>query len=325
MNDSLRSRVGNDTSARLLSSWLAGRFRYFDEDGWRRQIAAGRVQCNGTTADEGTHVGAGDVVAFTPAPSSVEAPDVRVLHHDDDLVVVDKPAHLVVQHTGAFAHATFVASLAARFPPAPGTPRLEPVHRLDRETSGVLVLTRSHAATRALHRQFETGLVKKQYVAVVHGRLADDTRSITAPIGRAIASVVAARRAAVPADAEDARAARTDLEVEQRLPAHTLLRVTPHSGRTHQIRVHLEHLGHPLVGDKLYGRSDAQYLDWVTHLKADGDPRTRDGTPVLRQLLHAERLACLHPRSGEPITFTAPRPPDLLAFVAAAAGARDTA
>ena len=314
MHDALHSKVPAAADGRTIVAWLAERFRYCTEGEWAAHVAAGRVHVDGAVVTPTSTVRAGHTVAFFPPPAAGTAADVPILFADDDLLVVDKPPHRVVQTVGAFAHATFLPALAARFPPAPGTARLEPVHRLDRETSGVLLIARSLAATRALQRQFEAGLVDKHYLAVVHGTLATDTLTIDAPIGLAPHSAIAARRAVVAAGTRGARAARTEVVVERRFAAHTLLRVTPRTGRTHQIRVHLEHVGHPLVGDKLYGQDDASYLAWVAHLKADGDPRTRDGAPVVRQLLHAAALRCQHPRTGDPLDLKAPLPADFDSF-----------
>lgn len=318
MSDALQCRVPRDADEQPLAVWLASRFRYFDEAQWREQIAAGRLQRNGGVARGHERVRAGDLVSFAPPPAAQPAAPVPVLFADDDLVVVDKPPHRVVQHAGAFAHAPFAAELGARFPPAADMTRLEPVHRLDRETSGVLVLARTRTAARALQQQFEAGAVGKRYVAVVRGRIAEDRFTIDAPIGAAHGSAVAARRAVVAAHDASARPARTEVEVERRLHDATLVRATPHTGRTHQLRVHLAHVGHAIVGDKLYGCDDAEYLAWVAHLKAGGAPDRRHGAAVGRQLLHAEELRCDHPRTGASLAFTAPRPRDLLDFVAAA-------
>jgi 23S rRNA pseudouridine1911/1915/1917 synthase len=141
---------------------------------------------------------------------------------------------------------------------------------------------------------------------------------VDAPIGNAPGSAIAARRAVVTAATRGARQAGTEFTVERRFAAHTLLRAVPRTGRTHQIRVHLEHLGHPLVGDKLYGHPDAHFLAYQTHLKQDGDPRWPGRAEAPRQLLHAALLTCRHPGTGEPIAFTAPMPADFATCLATA-------
>ncbi len=339
MVTTLQSRVPAAAAGSSLLTWLTHRFRYFDAAAWTAQIAAGRVQRNGARANVDDVLRSGDLVAFFPAASSGMASSgtassgtassgtaagapvapVCVLFADDDVVAVDKPPHLVVQAGSAFVHNTFAAALAQQFPPGPGLPALEPAHRLDRETSGVLLFARHRGAARDLQQQFAAGGVQKQYVAIVHGVISADTLTIDAPIGPAPGSRVAARRAVVAAGAPGARAAVTELTVERRLPAHTLLRIVPRTGRTHQIRVHLEHAGHPLVGDKLYGQSDERYLAYVQHLKAGGDPAGPPGElPSRRQLLHAASLSLLHPRTHEPLVLQAPLPADFAAFLAGA-------
>jgi 23S rRNA pseudouridine1911/1915/1917 synthase len=316
MTDALASRVELAFAGRTLLDWLVTRVRYFAADGWREQLAAGRVDRTGARADGSEAVAAGDRIAFAPAPPGEQA-DVPVLLADDDLVVVDKPAHLVVQHAGAFPRNTFVPALARRFPPEAGR-RLEAAHRLDRETSGVLVLARTAAAFRDLQRQFADGSVQKRYLAVVHGVLAADVVRLDGAIGPAPGSAVRARRAVVAAGTTGARSAVTEVEVRARFADATLVAVEPKTGRTHQIRAHLAHLGHPIVGDKLYGQSDERYLAYVSHLKAGGDPRWPGEAALAgRHLLHAESLRCRHPRSGAVLSLEAPWPDELRAFVAA--------
>ena len=307
----LRSKAPLAADGVALLDWLTRRFGYFDTDGWRTQIEAGRVEIGDRPASSATVVHTGDSIAYFPAEARDAAAEVAILHADADLVVVDKPPFLVVQHTGAFVQYTFVHGLADRFPPAPPRHQLEPAHRLDRETSGVLVLARSERAARGVQQQFEAGTVGKQYVAWVHGVVGADSLRVDAAIGNAKGSAIAARRAVVAAATRGARHAVTEFTVEQRLPRHTLLRAVPRTGRTHQIRVHLEHLGHPVVGDKLYGHPDAHFLAYQTHLKQDGDPRWPGHAEVPRQLLHAAVLQCAHPGTGEPLEFRAPLPADM--------------
>ncbi|MFO1032286.1 MAG: RluA family pseudouridine synthase [Planctomycetota bacterium] len=324
MATTLRQTIPPQDAGRTLHEWLVGRFRYLDAAGWLAQFAAGRITRNGALATAEARLAAGDQIAFTPAPPPPESPrpgrTIPVLYADLDLVVVDKAPHLVVQHEAAFLQFTFLNDLAERFPPGDGQPRLEPVHRLDRETSGVLVLARSPRAARGMQRQFEAHTIEKEYLAVASGTIAADLHELHGSIGPAAASTVPTRRAVVPDGTPGARRAHTTLRVLQHLQGATLVSLRPHTGRTHQLRVHLEQLGHPLVGDKLYGHDDARHWRYLDHLKRDGDPRWPEECAVGRQLLHALRLTCTHPRSGTPLTFAAPWPPDLAAFVRARGG-----
>lgn len=293
-----------------LLDWLVARFGYFDADGWARAIAGGQVRRNGELADGTERLLAGDRIAFRPPPVAAAGPGpLRILHHDADLVAVDKPPHLVVQRETAFPASSLCLALAAQLGVDAAT--LEPVHRLDRETSGVMVFARHAAAARGCQRQFEAGAVRKSYLAIVHGIVPWQQHTLDAPIGPAPGSAVAARRAVVPAGSRGARSARTTFTRLRTLAGASLLRAEPHTGRTHQIRVHLEHLGHALLGDKLYGQPDAHWLAHTAERKRDGAP----AWPSTRQLLHAERLQLAHPLSGAPLDLVAAMPADLRALL----------
>jgi 23S rRNA pseudouridine1911/1915/1917 synthase len=149
----------------------------------------------------------------------------------------------------------------------------------------------------------------------VHGVIPQDAVLIDAPIGRAHDSRVLVRRAVVASSAPRAQAARTEVTVVQRFAAHTLVSCVPLTGRTHQLRVHLAHLGHPILGDKLYGRSDEDYESYVQHLKQGGHPSWDGRLGAPRQMLHARWLALAHPRHGGRLEWQAPDPADWQAVV----------
>ncbi|HZN38004.1 MAG TPA: RluA family pseudouridine synthase [Planctomycetota bacterium] len=308
MQEVLQSRVPAPAAGREIAAWLAERFTYLGGDGWREQIENGRVLRNGARAVTGEVLRAGDLIAFHPAPAPAAAhPAIPILHDDEDLLAVDKPAHFVAHEASAFA-----PTLLHELPRAGANgAELAFVHRLDRETSGVLLLARHAGATQHLQRQFEARLVQKDYLAIVHGRVASTSMLIDAPIGPAPQSVVAARRGVCATGTRGARAAATEVAVERHFDAHTLLRVRPRTGRTHQIRVHLAHVGHAIVGDKLYGQCDARYLEYTAHLKAGGDPAWPGQLATGRQMLHASELRCLHPRDGSALHLAAPVPDDM--------------
>ncbi|MCA8950583.1 MAG: RluA family pseudouridine synthase, partial [Planctomycetes bacterium] len=236
--------------------------------------------------------------------------DVRVLHRDPALLVVEKPAHLPVHGDGAFVRHTLIHLLRHEL----GHPEARIVHRLDRETSGLLVVARTDAARAALERQFVAGSVGKSYLAVVHGAVERDF-VCDAPIGRATTSSITLRRAAA-ANARDPKPASTRFTVLERGRDRTLLGCEPATGRTHQIRVHLEHVGHPLLGDKLYGRTDAEYLAFVARVKAGGDPREVPPGEPPRQLLHAAALAFRHPDDERALRFESAAPAEFGAWLA---------
>lgn len=220
----------------------------------------------------------------------------RVVHLDEHLAVVDKPAGLVVHPAPSHAGPTLVDELTEILGGGADPERPGIVHRLDKETSGLLVVARNdetHAALQELVRRRE---VERVYLALAEGRLASRTGTIDAPIGRA-----SRQRHRMAVSGAASRAARTHFEVLELLAEDTYLEATLETGRTHQIRAHLAAIGHPLVGDATYGGAERHGLG--------------------RQFLHAHRLAFAHPRTGERMSFRSELPADLAAALAAARAA----
>ena len=210
-----------------------------------------------------------------------------VLFEDDDLIVLNKPPGLVVHPAAGHADGTLVNALLHHCTALSGIGgELRPgiVHRLDKDTSGCLVAAKNDVAHRALVRQFAGREVVKIYLALASGTLVPANGTVDAPIGR---HPINRKKMAV---VERGRAACTDWRVLGPVPGGTLVECTLHTGRTHQIRVHLKHLGHPLLGDELYGK--------------------RGTFP--RQMLHAWRLGFTHPRTGERVSFLSPIPADFV-------------
>jgi 23S rRNA pseudouridine1911/1915/1917 synthase len=299
----LSSRIPAAGAGAALIDYLSARFRYLDRAGWQSEIAARRVLIEGQPARADLRLRAG--VRLTYLRQHVEPwADLgfTVLHQDDELIVVDKPAHLPVHGDGPFVRNTLIHRLREQL----GSPDLHLTHRLDRETSGICVLARTASAQRSMRLQFEQGQVEKIYRAVVRG-LVDSPFVCNLPIGRSRHSRIALRRAAGEA-VDMPQAASTRFYPEAAGPAASLLRCEPATGRTHQIRVHLEAHGTPILGDKLYGRPDEHYLSFVARVKNNGDARVGvDGDPD-RHLLHASLLRCAHPTTGRGVEFTAPLP-----------------
>jgi 23S rRNA pseudouridine1911/1915/1917 synthase len=305
----LASKVPAVSAGVPLLDYLTARFRYRDRAGWEGAIARGEVRVDGARVTPWLRLRRGAELSYEAPHREPAAPTAMpVLLDTPDVLAVDKPAGLPVVADGAFIRNTVVAILRQQ-----RAAWLQPVHRLDRETSGVLILGKNKAAANALQGAFQRGEVRKTYLAVVRGVVASDALSLTDPIGRAPHSRIALRRAALPPASAGAQPAHTDVTVLRRGARATLLEVTPHTGRTHQIRAHLEAIGHPLVGDVLYGRSDDEYLAWVHHVKAGGAADWPAGRDAPRQMLHCARVEvdCL----GERLVITAPLPADLLAIV----------
>lgn len=309
----LRSAVPAWARGMSLLDYLCRRFPYHDRAAWQTLLDAGSVTLHRGGKPASPPLQPRDEVAYRREHEEPEVPlELILLHADQDLAAASKPGLLPSHADGVFVRHTFIHRIRALL----ADHRANLVHRLDRETSGVMVVGRTPAACRHLEGQFRSGAVQKRYLAIVQGTVAGSAFTVDAAIGRARSSCIAIRRAVVAAAAIDARPARTSFKVRRRLRGHTLLEVEPHSGRTHQIRVHLEHVGHPLVGDKLYGRPDADYLAWVRSVKAGPPAAAAPANRVARQLLHAASLGLVHPRTGAALTFAAELPADMAAFVA---------
>lgn len=280
-------------------------------------MAEGRVLVAGAARKPSFRIGAGDTVTLDiPAspPPGVEpqAIPIEILYEDEDVAVVNKPAGMIV-HPGVGAdRGTLVAALLHRFgerglsnvggPLRPGI-----VHRLDKGTSGALIIARTNAAHAALVEEFRNRSVEKTYCALLHGRIKGEAGSVALPIARDLR-----RRSRMTARRHEGREAHTDWRVRLRLDGFTLIEAGLHTGRTHQIRVHFSALGCPVLGDTLYGAPRQE----------------RAGSELLpllgRNFLHAARVAFVHPRTGEHVDVRAPLPPELTDYLDALAQATKT-
>jgi 23S rRNA pseudouridine1911/1915/1917 synthase len=295
-----------------LDRFLAVRFPDLSRARVQALIEEGAVRVDGGAAKASLRLRPGTSVAIEvpePAPALPQPEDLplAVVHDDPRFLVIDKPAGLVV-HPGAGAAAgTLVNALLFHVRDLSGVGGvLRPgiVHRLDKGTSGLVVVAKDDVAHRALSAQFAAREVRKEYAAVVHGRPTPATGTIDRPIGR---DPVHRRRMAV--DAPRARAARSTYAVRERLDGAALLDVRIHTGRTHQIRVHLASIGHPIAGDDLYGgRRTPSCSRKEARAALDAFPRPA---------LHAARLAFRHPATGDPLSFESPLPADLESLLAA--------
>ena len=290
-----------DRRAARLDAYLAAAHPDISRSRWKQLIEDGQVALNGAPVRKpNTPLAAGDelrCVLPAPAPVGLVAADIplAILHEDTDLIVLDKPAGLVVHPAPGHAADTLVNALlhhCADLQGIGGELRPGIVHRLDKDTSGVLVVAKNEQAVANLVAQFASHAVEKEYLALVWGTPRKPTGTVELPIGR---HAVHRQKMAVTAKG---RPAVTRYETLAATPLAAILRVRIETGRTHQIRVHLAHLGHPVVGDKTYGRAR---------------PGLPEPLEIPRQMLHAHRLKIAHPRTGRPLEFTAPPPPDFLA------------
>ncbi len=260
----------------------------------QRLIREGLVTVNGAMTKASYRVKAGDEISIrVPPPEEMELVaepiPLDIIYEDQDIIVVNKPAGMVVHPAYGHRSGTLVNAILAHCPELAGldgTQRPGIVHRLDKDTSGLIIVAKNKAAKQSLQRQFKGREVRKVYLALVEGRLEPERGIIEAPIGRDPKR--RKRMAVVPGGRE----ARTEFRVLERFPAHTLVEVEPKTGRTHQVRVHFTFIGHPVAGDRVYGfRKQRLELE--------------------RQFLHAQTLGFKLPSSGRYVEFTAELPEDL--------------
>jgi 23S rRNA pseudouridine1911/1915/1917 synthase len=291
-----------------LDAFLATRIADLSRSRAAQLIEAGAVTLNGRPARKSERPAPGDVIvldmpAATPSQIPAEPLPLAIIYEDADLLVIDKPAGLVVHPAPGHPSGTLVNALLHHVRDLSGIGGvLRPgiVHRLDKDTSGLLLVAKHDAAHRALAEALRRREIRRIYTAAAWGHLSEDSLTVDAPIARSPTD--RKRMAVVPGG----RAARTRLRRLERWPAADLLHAELESGRTHQIRVHLAHIGHPVVGDATYGAHGARGISgparrWAQLL----------ASRVSRQFLHAEELQFRQPTTGKPLRFRSPLPPDL--------------
>ncbi|HVG94207.1 MAG TPA: RluA family pseudouridine synthase [Planctomycetota bacterium] len=305
--------VGLPEEGTRLDVALRHHFPWRSRERFRRMLEEGTVTLNGDVRKASVRLRKGDVVRMRipvapDAPVKESGDDLVVLYEDDALVAIDKPAGVVAHPVGRVRHGTLINRLHARYrrtgADADGpdvVPRL--AHRLDRDTSGVVLVVKDRRLDAIVTRAFHRREVQKTYLALVHGEPREDSGSIDLALGPAPEAVTKLEMA----PREDGLPSRTRWRVRERFGRHALLEVEPLTGRTHQIRVHLRAIGHPIVADHLYG-------DLRPLRRSCADPKVpeaRDAILLDRLALHAHRLALRHPSTGLPLVLESPVPADL--------------
>jgi RluA family pseudouridine synthase len=308
----LKSKVPQKSSGTSLLNYISGRFRYHSSSDWESRIRDGKVLINGGEASPESLVFGGDWVAYQVVLHEPPVDDnISILHEEARFLVAFKPGQLPSHADGNFIKHTFIYILGQRMWEKGYKGELRLAHRLDRETSGLLLVAKDLETEKKIKAQFERGQVKKEYLAVARGVIKDDSFEVGDAIGPDLSSAIKIRRAVVPSGTPDSKESFTRFEVLRRMKDSTYVRCLPATGRTNQIRVHLASLGHSIVGDKLYGRTDEQFLEYLRHVKAGGDPGFAGHCETLRHLLHASRLEFHHPHTGKPVVFKAELPLDM--------------
>lgn len=297
--------IEHSLPAERLDTFLRHQFPALSRGAVQRLIEQGHIRVNGRPVKPTHHPRAGETVLVEwpearPAEAQPEEIPLDILFEDEALLVLNKPAGLVVHPAAGHEEHTLVNALlhhcAGQLSGIGGVARPGIVHRLDKETSGCMVVAKNDETHLALSAQFAGRQVEKLYHALVCGSLPQDEGNIRAAIARHPSH---RKRMAVRED-DTGRAAHTGYRVLERLPETTLVEARLHTGRTHQIRVHFQYLGHPLLGDETYGQRQNRRLTELTRYEPP------------RVMLHAHCLAFLHPRTARRVSFTAERPADFV-------------
>lgn len=288
MADTLKLTV-DDTLTGRIDKVLAHQFNQFSRSHLQKWIEDGNIRVNGQPVKPKYKLAVGDQVVIEPeAPQKVDLTPEKIpldiVYEDDDVIVVNKPQGMVVHPAPGHPNHTLVNALLYHSPLSTINGEFCPgiVHRIDKDTSGLLMIAKNDLAHRSLAAQLKAKTNQREYVALVHGVIKQDAGTINAPIGR---SKKDRKKQAV---VSDGRHAVTHFKVLHRFRHYTLVSCRLETGRTHQIRVHMKSIGHPLAGDPLYG--------------------PRKTLPGRGQYLHARLLGFKHPRTGKELVFTAPLP-----------------
>ena len=291
----------------LIVDYLSTRFTYFSAEKWGELVENGRLTHNSQPCTLETRLRQGDTVTYDmPDPEPPEDLDVSIVYEDEWLLGVNKPPNFRVHSKGRFVTENLIYYL--RYQHDPAYPEADLVNRLDANTSGVVVLARDKKTLRQLGDYFATGQVEKTYLAVVVGQPEPANGVIDLPLGK-VPGTKTARQQVM--DAGEGKTAVTHYQTLEHLGSdYALVQLQPHTGRTHQLRVHMAAIGHPLVGDALYQMNDADFLHWVEN------GRSPIKMPHLqRQALHCVATQFIHPVTGEPCRLEAPLPADMVQLI----------
>jgi 23S rRNA pseudouridine1911/1915/1917 synthase len=292
----LEARVPAELRGLRLDQALARMFAQYSRNRLQAWLKSGHILVDGRQSQGSATVLGGEAVALSPPPAvggaqpAAQAMPLAIVYEDDDLLVIDKPVGLVVHPGAGNPDRTLLNALLAHAPQLRAVPRAGIVHRLDKDTTGLLVVAKNVSAQANLAAQLAARAARRTYLAVVHGD-PPARGAIDAPIGR---DTRARTRMAVTRRGKEAR---TGYRVIERFGDAALIECRLETGRTHQIRVHLQHIRHPLVGDAVYRRG------------------TRRGVAFERQALHAAVLELRHPRTGRPMRWRAPLPRDMARLI----------
>ena len=311
MSESRVVTVSAEEASRRLDLFLAQKLEQFSRSALQRWIESGHVTIQGERCKANYQVKEGEQILIVPPAQEPlelvpESIPLHIVYEDDVLVVVDKPSGMVVHPGAGNRQGTLANALLHHFQAISkvGTIRPGIVHRLDKATSGLMVVAKNDQAHQFLADQFKARQVEKRYLALVYGRLKEKEGTVDVPLGRDPRA-----RTRMSTRGRRSREAQTHYQVIRYYLEFSYVQVSPLTGRTHQIRVHFQHLGHPVVGDETYGKKASRNLKDPGQAEAIGN--------LGRYFLHAAFLAFLHPGTKERVFFEIPLPEELAQFLSA--------
>ncbi len=308
-NRVIRWKARPDDARARLDQFIVQRWSEQSRSQIRSWIKQGLVRVNGTAAKAGYSLHSGDEITVAPPETTrilpfAEPIPLQFHYQDETLAVVEKPAGLVCHLGAGIQSGTLVNALLHHFGPLETGDPLRPgiVHRLDKDASGLVVIAKNRESHQALSQQFKDRTVQKEYLALVYGQPSSAHGTITFPLGRD-----SRNRKKISVRSRSPRTALSEFEVDSVYHHFALLKVRIQTGRTHQIRVHLSHSGHPIVGDDVYGANRNRTI-------ANASLKTRV-VGLGRLFLHAHRLCVRHPQTNREMEFRSPLPPRLVEFL----------
>ena len=279
-----------------MISFLVRRFPYQSEEGWLKCLATGEVKINDCKTSPHRVLKSRDVVSYERAREKEPVVDdtYRIVHQDDAIVIVEKSGNIPISESGRYYRNTLINILKER----EGFSELFAVHRLDKETSGVVLIARTKTVATILGQQFVEKVPEKKYHAILNGEFSTGEVLVTQPIKRSSPEQGKVRIRQIVD--KKGKPSKTIFEAKKTAGGLTLAEIQTFSGRTHQIRCHAEHIGHPILGDKLYGQSDEFFISLLNN---EAEPLFPPYGKIERQLLHASSLSFQHPVSKDWLTF----------------------
>lgn len=291
----------------VLVDYLAKRFTYHSVEEWNKIVTAGSVQRNGKTASIEETVLPDDIIEYDPGDFDEPPADLsyKIVYEDEYYLGVDKPGNLLVHRAGRSFRNNLIYQL--RYVHNPPFPHSHTVHRLDRDTSGVVLVAKTAESCAVISKQFAQKSMEKEYIAVVHGKLDPSIKKIDLPIGKAVSSSISYKYK-IDSNGKDALTLITRSIMIGK--SYSMVTLRPLTGRTHQIRVHLSAIGNPVVGDKLYGMDEKSYLQWRS------SPSDFNSKLIFeRHALHCKMLSFMHPYYDKKVTIELETAPDMLKLI----------